>query len=122
MHVQILSFDGPRSDAVVDAADRAQRDRIRPLIDADPQLRGRLLGGFRGVGSDGAQCVVLLARDVEAFDVLERLVMTSELLPGEDPALLPGPSRIDRYAASDVFGDLADAFGDLADVVAGADR
>jgi len=28
--------------------------------------------------------------------------MTSELLAGEDPALLPGPSRTERYVVQDV--------------------
>lgn len=115
MHIQIMFFDGPRSADLVEATDHAGRDRIRPLIDADPQLRAGLVGGIAGVGPDGAQCVVVLAHHPEVLDSLARLVMTSELLPDEDPALLQGPSRIERYASADVFGHLAD-------ILAGVER
>lgn len=115
MQIQILTFDGPRSAEVVAAANRAGRDRIAPLIESHPELRDRLLGGLRGLGPDGAECVVVLARDGEALDALQRVVMSSELLPDEDPALLTEPDRVDRYAASHVFGPLAD-------MLAGADR
>lgn len=115
MHVQIMSFDGPRAGELVEASQRAGRDRIAPLIQSDPELRSALLGGFRGLGPDGAECVIVLARDAAALDALGRLVTTSELLPGEDPALLLGPSRVDRYAASGFFGPLAE-------MVAGAER
>jgi hypothetical protein len=115
MHVQIMLFDGPRSAEAVEASTRASRERVAPLIESDPELRTRLLGAFHGLGPDGAECVVVLAHDASALDALQRLVMTSELLPGEDPALLSGPSRVDRFAASDVFGPLAG-------LLTGADR
>jgi hypothetical protein len=108
MYVQIMTFDGPRSAALVAASRRAARERIAPLIEADPELRTGLLGGLRAVGPDGAECVVELARDASALDTLAQVVMSSELLPGEDPALLPGPSRVDRYVISDVFGPLSE--------------
>ncbi|MCW0211774.1 MAG: hypothetical protein OJJ54_00280 [Pseudonocardia sp.] len=115
MYLQIITFDGPRSAAVVEAARRAGRERIAPLVEANPELRAGLLGGFRAVGPDGAECVVQLARDAAALDTLEQVVMSSELLPGEDPALLSGPSRAERYVVSD-------AFGPLSELVAGAER
>lgn len=111
MHVQIMLFDGPRSDAAVRASDRAGRERVDPLVASHPDLRHRLLGGFRAVGPDGAECVVVLADDEDALDTLDRLVLTSELLPGEDPELLTGPDRVHRYSTSDVFGPLADVLG-----------
>jgi hypothetical protein len=115
MNVEIMTFDGPRSGDALEASQRAGRERIAPLIAANPELRTRLIGGFRGLGPDCAECVVVLAHDASALDELERVVTTSELLPGEDPALLPGPSRVDRYVASDVFGWLSK-------MLAGAER
>ncbi len=114
MYVQILFFDGPRRAEFVEASRRAGRERIAPLIDADPELRTRLIGGFRGLGADGAEVILSLARDEAAIDALERLVMTSELLPGEDPALLTTPSRVVRYAVDDV----QDVFGALGAMLA----
>ena len=108
MHVQIITFDGPRSPDIIAAANRAGRERIEPLIEANPELRDRLLGGFRALQPDGAECVVVLAKDASALDDLDRLVMTSELLPGEDPALLPRPSRVDRFERSEAFGLFAE--------------
>ncbi len=43
----------------------------------------------------------------------QRLVMSTELLPGQDPALLPGPDRVETY---DVV------FAHTPDVTAGAAR
>ena len=37
------------------------------------------------------------------LDKAIELIMTSELLPGEDPALLPGPSRVERYAVAESY-------------------
>ncbi len=108
MHVQIMVFEGPRSDAAVQASERAGRERIAPLVASHPELRDRLVGGVRAVGPDGAECVIVLADDQDALDLLERVVMTSELLPGEDPRLLTGPDRVYQYTSSDVFGRLAD--------------
>lgn len=110
MHVQIMLFDGPRSEAEVQASLRAGRERIAPLIASHPELRDRLLGGVRAVGRDGAECLVVLAHDEGALDILGDVVMTSELLPGEDAALLGGPDRVYRYHSSDVFGPLAGIF------------
>ncbi|MGV1007225.1 MAG: hypothetical protein ACOYBY_01295 [Dermatophilaceae bacterium] len=109
MHLQIVSFDGPRSPEQVAASERAGRERIMPLIDADPQLRSRLLAGYHCVGEDGAEVTVVVAQDEAFFDAMERLIMTSELLPGEDPALLTTPSRVQRFAVHDVFGSSAPA-------------
>ena len=114
MHVQIMLFDGPRSEAAVQASNRAGRERIDPLVASHPDLRHRLLGGVRAVGPDGAECVVVLAHDAEALDLLQQVVMTSELLPGEDPQLLEGPDRVHRYTSSDVFGPLADLLSEAA--------
>ena len=107
MFVQITTFDGPRSAAVVEASTRAGRDRIAPLIDADPDLRASLLGGVRAIAEDGGECIVVLAKDAAALDRLGHLVRTSELLPGEDPTLLTGPSRVVRYETTEAFGHLA---------------
>jgi hypothetical protein len=113
MHVQIVTFDGPRSPDIVEASARAGRDRIAPLIEANPTLREGLLGGFRAVAPDGAECFVAIARDAAALDLLGQVVMTSELLPGEDPALLPGPDRTDRYEVTGLAGRLGSLIEDL---------
>lgn len=106
MFVQITTFDGPRGHDLVEASERAGRDRIAPLIEANPSLREGLIGGFRALAADGAECFVALARDSESLDLLGQVVMTSELLPGEDPALLPGPDGFARYEVAGIFGRL----------------
>ena len=109
-----MLFDGPRSGEAVAASERAGRERIEPLVQARPDLRERLLGGLRAVGPDGAECVISIARDGSALDELGRLVTSSELLPGEDVALLPGPDRVARYTTVDAFGPLAGPLNELA--------
>lgn len=108
MFVQVAMFDGPRSPAMVEASTRAARDRIAPLVQSDPDLRSGLLGSVRAIASDGAECIVLFAESAAALDRVRHLVTTSELLPGEDPSLLPGPSRIVRYESAEAFGRLAE--------------
>ena len=46
--------------------------------------------------------MLVITNTAESLDKAVQLIMTSELLPGEDPALLPGPSRAERYLVQDV--------------------
>jgi hypothetical protein len=106
MFIQITTFDGPRGRDLVEASERAGRDRVAPLVEANPRLRQGLIGGLRALAPDGAECFVALAHDAESLDLLGQVVMTSELLPGEDPALLPGPDGSTRYEVAGLVGRL----------------
>ena len=57
--------------------------------------------------ADGGQLTVLVMRTAEGLDLVRELVMSSELLPGEDPALLPGPDRVEVYTVTELIGSLA---------------
>lgn len=93
MYAQLTYFDGPRSPEQVAAADFASRNRIEPAV-------SRLGQRFRVYvlrRDDGSQVVVSIAdREQDLLDA-QKAIMNSELLPGEDPALLPGPDRIELY-------------------------
>ena len=52
---------------------------------------------------DGAQLTVLVMHSPQGLDLVRELVMSSELLPGEDPALLTGPDSVEMYPVVDVF-------------------
>ena len=41
--------------------------------------------------------VVVLAESMDVFDVASQAIMSTELLPGEDPEFLGGPDRISFY-------------------------
>ena len=92
-YARLLYFDGPRAPEQVAAADLAGRQRIWPAI--------RSLSGLVGVyvlrGPDLGYVVVTLATSVETLEAAQRAVMATELMPGEDPALLPGPDRIEIH-------------------------
>ena len=47
--------------------------------------------------ADNAYLVVILAESMDTFDAAQQAIMSTELLPGEDPALLTGPDRISFY-------------------------
>lgn len=87
----LLDFDGPISHAVFAAAERGFHDRIRPLL-------AGLTGCIRGIvlwqPDTGAQVVVNVTDSLEALGASERAINSAPLLPGEDPALLPGPDRV----------------------------
>ena len=54
---------------------------------------------------DGSQVVVSIADSEQALLDAQKAIMSTELMPGEDPALLPGPDRTELYpviAAQDV--------------------
>ena len=87
---QIVYFDGPRPPAEADAIDRANRERIAPAVRSIPGN----LGAFVGRNPDGSLVVVALTTSLQAIEDSQRALMSTELLPGEDPAQLTGPQRI----------------------------
>jgi hypothetical protein len=94
---QIVYFDGPRSPEVVAASERAGRERILPAVSADPEIRAGHCGTFVLRQPDGTQLVLILADSAAALDRGDAVTTATQLLPGEDPALLTGPDRVERY-------------------------
>ena len=87
---QLTVFDGPRSQAQADAAERAGRERLWPAVQDLPGVVG-----VHVLRDDGNGMVVLsLATGVEVLAAAQRAILTTELLPGEDPALLADPDRV----------------------------
>jgi hypothetical protein len=85
----VVEFDGPRSPEQVAADRRANRERVAP---AALQVPGAL-GAVVLRGDDGTMVVVALGESVEALAASARAILSTPLLPDEDPALLPGPDR-----------------------------
>jgi hypothetical protein len=92
-YARLVCFDGPRAPEQTAAEDLAGRQRIWPAI--------RGLSGLVGIyvlrGGDLSSVIVTLATSVETLDAGQRAVMATELTPGEDPALLPGPDRVEIH-------------------------
>lgn len=109
MYARLVAFDGPRTAAQVEASATAGRERITPLLDADPIVRDGLVAGYRCVAEDGAEIVFAVAESMAVLDRITAVATTSELLPGEDPALLSGPDRVEVYGVTDVFGRVQEA-------------
>lgn len=97
MYAQIAYFDGPRSTELVAANERAGRERIMPAILGDPEVNGAHVATFALRQPDGTEAVVVIADTEAALDRGRQIIMNTELLPGEDEALLPGPDRSERY-------------------------
>jgi hypothetical protein len=92
-YARLMYFHGPRAPEQAVAEDLAGRQRIWPAIRG---ISG-LVGTYVLRGPDLGSVVVTLATSVETLDAIARAVMSTELLPGEDPALLPGPDRIEIH-------------------------
>ncbi len=90
---RLMYFDSPRAPEQAAAADLAGRRRIWPAISG---LSG-LVGAYVLHGRDLAAVIITLTTSVQTLDAVERVAMSTELLPGEDPALLPGPDRIEIH-------------------------
>ncbi len=97
----LLTFDGPLSPAAYDAARFAARERVQPALAGVPGLV-RLLA----LWEPGARSVTVihLAVSIDALEDAGRAVTGTTLLPGEDPALLPGPDRAVAYRVARVLG------------------
>ncbi len=87
---QFIHFDGPRSSAEAAAIHRANHERIAPAVRGVPGT----LGAFVGHNPDGSFVVIILTTSLQAIEDAQRAVLSTELLPGEDPALLRAPDRI----------------------------
>jgi heme-degrading monooxygenase HmoA len=87
-------FDGPLSPARVAAARRGLQERIRPAL---AQVPGLVRGVFLWHPDEAKAVTISLAVSVEALEAAGRAVNSTELLPGEDPALLTGPDRIETH-------------------------
>jgi hypothetical protein len=93
MYAQLTYFDGPRTPEQVAAMDFGARERMRPAL----SKLGHHFRVYLLRRDDGSQVVVLIADTKEALLDAQKAIMGTELLPGEDPALLTGPDRIDLY-------------------------
>ena len=98
MHAQLTYFDGPQTPEQLAAADFAAQERILPTVSKlDHPLRVYLLRRH-----DGSGIVLSIADSEQALLDAQKAIMSTELLPGEDPALLPGPDRIELYPVLEV--------------------
>jgi hypothetical protein len=92
-HALLPYFDGPRLPELTAAADRAWRQRLWPGIRGVDGLVACYVLHHDDLGT----VIVHLGTTLEALEAIGRAVRSSELLPGEDPALLPGPDRIELH-------------------------
>jgi hypothetical protein len=84
-------FDGPLSPAHLDAARLAGTERIGPALRAVAGLV-RVLVLWHPI--ERRMVVLHLATSPQALRAVGEAVMSTKLLPGEDPDLLPGPDHI----------------------------
>ncbi len=90
----VIWFDGPMSPARLAAARFGFRERIGPALARVPGVvRNLVLWRER----DASSCAITLGVDVSALEAAAVAVNSTELLPGEDPALLTGPDRVDVH-------------------------
>lgn len=95
----VVYFDGPLSPARVVAARRGGRERILPAI---RDLPGRVRTLVLWDPDEAKSAVVTLATSMSELEAIGQAVQATDLLPGEDPALLTGPDRVEicRVVAS----------------------
>lgn len=101
---QVMHFKGPRTAELLDAADRAGQERLGPIMMAHPKVREDLVALLTLRQPDGTEMTILVMRSAEGLDLVRDLVMSAELLPGEDVALMPGPDQVDRYTVTKMIG------------------
>ena len=92
-YMQVVEFSGPRTAEWVAAEQRAATDRLGPATEG---IDG-IVSVMRMRAADNAYIVVILAESMDVFDAAQQAIMSADLLPGEDPALLTGPDRISFY-------------------------
>ena len=102
MYAQLTVFSGPRSPELVAAGERAGSGRIDPLMMSHPEIKDDLVARYILRQPDGGEAVLVVVKHEATLDLASELVIASELLPGEDPQLLPGPTRVERYTVFDM--------------------
>ncbi|KJK50688.1 hypothetical protein UK23_09710 [Lentzea aerocolonigenes] len=81
------------------AEDFANEERIKPAAFAVPgNIRTYVLRR-----DDGSEVVVSIAETEQALIDTQKAILSTTLLPGEDPALLPGADRVEIYPVHQVF-------------------
>jgi hypothetical protein len=98
MYAQLTYFDGPQSPEQLAAAEFAARERIIPAV----RSLGHPVRVYRLSRDDGSYFVISIADSKQVLLDAGKAIMATELLPGEDPALLPGPDRIELYPVLEV--------------------
>ncbi|GAD83071.1 hypothetical protein [Nocardia asteroides] len=93
MYAHLVWFDRPRTAAELAAADFASANRIAPALATVPGL----LDYYELRRPDGSGVVIGFGESEAALDAVRAAILATELLPGEDPALLPGPDRVEIY-------------------------
>jgi hypothetical protein len=92
-YMQVVEFSGPRTEEWVAAEQRAATGRLGPATEG---IDG-IVSVTRMRAADNAYLVVILAESMDVFDLASQAIMSTELLPGEDPELLGPPDRISFY-------------------------
>ena len=91
LFAQLTWLNGTGDPDVARAAERGGRERIHPAVRDVDGLVGVLV-----LRSDDDRIVVVgLATALETLTEVRRRIAGTQLLPGEDPALLPGPDRME---------------------------
>lgn len=89
-YAQLIWFTGRRSAEQATAINRANRERIWPAV---RNLPGSV-GALTATGADGRICTVSFGASLQALEDATAAILSTPLLPWEDPALLTGPDRI----------------------------
>ena len=103
LFAQVTWLNGDGDPVRADAAERGGRDRIWPAV---REIDG-IVEVFALRSTDDRIVVVGLGTGREPHQQVQRAIMSTELLPDEDPALLPGYDRIDQ--ARVLFAELPTA-------------
>ena len=93
----LVEFDGPRDARQVAADRRSSEERVWPAVS---QVDGTL-GALHLRAADGALAVVALVDAPATLEAALRTILSTPLLPGEDPQLLSGPDRTTDCALED---------------------
>ena len=98
MYAQLTYFNGSRTPEQVAAADFAVQERIMPAVS---QL-GHPVTAYVLRRDDGSEVTIVIGDSEQALLDVQKAIMSTQLLPGEDQALLPGPDRIELFPVAHV--------------------
>jgi len=103
MYAQLTYFDRPRSPEQLAAADFAVQQRIMPAVDSVPGN----IASYVLRRPDGSEVVISFAESEQTLIDTQKAILSAPLLPGEDPALLPGADRDEIHPVHESFGAMS---------------